>query len=201
MNSAVQMIGDYENVSDYDATYLPMVTTVVTELMRQNIGVRDHRYRVEIPSAEDADYTSTDGIPVAMPTALTAQDQIKAVFFEADASYYSYVCETVDSTFYVIVPEDASGYLVVVYADAEPIFTALTDTLPIDDAAAVGVAVWGLASLLALDNGSANIVNFCESKYAEAKATWRKRNTYSPRAVHDAYSTNGYEGSESVWPT
>ena len=79
--------------------------------------------------------------------------------------------------------------MTVKYNVITPVFTALTDILPLSDQAVNGVAIFGLAALLSVSNNLI-VTNYYEGKYATAKSTWRSHPKTPSTQVTDVYALN-----------
>lgn len=185
INKSVRLIDDYENITDYGTDQLDNVSTIVGELMRLEIGIKPIEYVTEPPDTAPYTPDNEDYTPVELPADLTGDDQIMGIQLGYDGEDYIIRTETHSGALYLLVPADYTGNVLVRYMAASPNFTALTDTLPISDAAVNNVARFGLAELLAPANAS-EYYDMLATKYREAKALWRRRD-YNSHEVRDVY--------------
>lgn len=167
----------------YDTAKLPLVTQIIADLMRQKIGINSSFFRVDL-SDYTADYDVADYVPVRLP--VTLEDQILNVQLDGFPDMKMYT-ETTGSYLYLLVPETYSGVVLIEWMAAVQSFTAMSDVLPLSDAACISVASLGIAALLSLSEAEEKF-NVLEGKYQEAIARWKKRNINKPRRIRGFYN-------------
>jgi len=181
INHALPFIDDV--TGSYGVERLPLVSKIISDLMRLEIGITASYIRVNM-STYTADYTVEDYVPVRL--SVLSEEQIMNVQMDGYPDMKMYT-ETNNNLFYILVPETYSGIIVVKYMAAVKDFTALSDIVPISDSACISVASIGLAALLALSEANKK-VNYLEEKYQEAIQSWKKRNINKPRKIRGYYN-------------
>lgn len=191
----VQTLTDYALVhideagGTFDLAKLPLVTQIVSDLMRQKIGINSSFLRVNL-SDYTSDYTVDDYVPVRLPVAV--EDQIINVQLEGFSDMKMYT-ETNGSYLYLLVPEAYSGVVLIEWMAAVQTFTAMSDVLPLSDAACISVASLGVAALLSLSEAE-ELFNVLEGKYQEAIARWKRRPLNKLRRVRASYNMESEYG-------
>lgn len=175
---AVALIDDSPKINDYynSETY-GKVTMVISELVSKGIGIKVKTY---IASPGSPDYTPDDEnyTPIALPNDLTAEEQIEYVDVPSKT-------ETHDGSLYLLVPRLWTQDVSVLYKPRVTAFASKDEELPITDEAALNVAVYGLAEMLAVGNAEEWLDRYT-AKYIQAKREWIGKD-YSPSEVQDYY--------------
>jgi hypothetical protein len=174
---AIKGYDDYTNYAKYGINDLDDVTAIITDCVRNGIGIKPIEYQYETDGTETI---ADDYIQIPLPEALTEDDQILSV------SYEGYKKTLVsDGALLLLLPEGFSGEVIVTYMPKVTAFTTTADVLPISDDAANTVAKWGLAELLALRHRP-SFADRMADKYKQAKRNWKGRD-YVYTEVQDYY--------------